>query len=407
MVFFWLVKMVFKGKVAFVKSGFFLPVGLFFALVVFQLINLPGSVIHVLSSKTFSLYDHLVPAASQRPYFTLSIYPNATISEILKLLSFFGIFFLLINYKPTKKGLDRIINVIIFFGLAISLFGIIQKYSYPDRVYWFDAQDSASQCFGPFINHNNFAGYINMIIPLALGYSLTEMPLSKRVIYAICVVVMSLALFLSMSRGGLLVYTLTMLFFLLFSRLKEYFQTKVKTAFIWMIIIVCLGIIFIERRAVLERFSTLFRKETFAVFGHGYSWLDILKTWADFPLFGTGLGTFGNISTMYNSSASQTLFTYAHNDYLQLLSEVGLLGFILIIWFFAVYFKSVIKMWFERHDTYAICLVLGGLASLFSMLAYSLLDFNLHIPANTVLFFVIMGLVYRSVITRFEHARHR
>jgi O-antigen ligase len=242
-----------------------------------------------------------------------------------------------------------------------------------------------------------------MIIPLALGYFLTEMPLSKRLIYGFFLGIMNLALFLSLSRAGVLIYIAVLVFIISLSRLKDNFKSKTKTLCLWAFLILSSLIFIAESKAIINRLSTLFHKNAFVVFGHGYSWLDILGIWRDFPLFGTGLGTFGNISSMYKTNPAQSLFIYAHNDCLQLLSEVGLLGFISVSLFFVLYFNSVLRMWLRRHDSYTVCLALGGMASVLGMLLYSLLDFNLHIPANAMLFFLIMGLVYRLLYTRFNH----
>ena len=171
------------------------------------------------------------------------------------------------------------------------------------------------------------------------------------------------------------------------------------------LILCCFIIFFDEAKISWQRALTLLHRENFAVLGHGYSWLDILKIWRDFPIFGTGLGTFGNISAMYKSSFLQNSFIYAHNDYLQLLSETGIVGLFSISLFFIFYFYAVLKSWLERRDSYVICVVLGGLASIFSILAYSFLDFNLHIPATALLFFVILGLVYRLSHSHFEDAK--
>ena len=402
MILFWLIEMVYKGELSFVKTGFLLPLILFSCFIILQLIPLPINLIRAISGNTAYLYDSLISSDSSRVFSPLSIYPNITLSELFKLLSYIGILFIIINKIETKRQFDYLVNTIIFFGCVISLFGIIQKYTYSGRVYWFDPPGSAGSAFGPFANRNNFSGYINMIIPLALGYFLTEMPLAKRLIYGFLIGIMSLALFLSLSRGGLLIYIATLAFILLFSTFKDSLKTKTKTLSLWAFILFSLSIFFIEAKVARERLATLFQKETFIIFGHGYSWLDTLKIGRDFPVFGTGMGTFGSISSMYKTSAIQNLFTYAHNDCLQLLSEVGLVGCIFVSLFFIFYFIAVFKMWFKRHDSYVVCLVLGGIASIFAILLYSILDFNLHIPAHALLFFVIMGLVYRLVYSRFD-----
>jgi len=402
-VLFWLSEMSYRRSIHFLKTGPLIPILSLLALLVLQLIPLPISLIKIISPNSAYLYENFIPSVVSKRLFTLSICPNITLSELFKFLTYMGVFFLIVNKLETKKQFDWIVNTIIFFGFIISLFGIIQKYAYPGRVYWFDPQGSAGSAFGPFVNRNNFCGYINMIIPLALGYFLTEMSLSKRLIYGFFLGIMSLALFLSLSRAGVLVYIVVLVFIISLSRLKDNFKSKTKTLYLWAFLILSSLIFITESKAIINRLSTLFHKNAFVVLGHGYSWLDILGIWRDFPLFGTGLGTFGNISSMYKTNPAQSLFIYAHNDCLQLLSEVGLLGFISVSLFFVLYFNSVLRMWLRRHDSYTVCLALGGMASVLGMLLYSLLDFNLHIPANAMLFFLIMGLVYRLLYTRFNH----
>jgi O-antigen ligase len=401
----WLGSMIYKRNIIFVKTGLLLPIILFLSTIVFQILPLPLGLIRLLSGHTANLYRGLIPGDAGSRFFCLSIYPNATIAELLKFLSYIGVFFLIVNIVQTKRQFDFIINTIIFFGFFISIFGIIQKYTYSGKVYWFDSPGSAGSAFGPFVNRNNFSGYINMVIPLTLGYFFTDMPLAKRVIYGFFVVIMSLALFLSLSRAGILVYITALLFIVSFSRFKDSLKAEVRTLFIWILIVFSFFVFFMDAKDVWQRLITLFQKDTFVVFGHGYSWWDVLRIWHNFPIFGTGLGTFGNISSMYKSTLWQSLFTYAHNDFLQLFSETGVLGFIFISLFFIFYFKAVIKGWLKRHDSYVISMVLGGMASICTMLVYSILDFNLHMPANALLFFVIMGLVYSLVSTSFQHAR--
>jgi O-antigen ligase len=402
----WLLAMLFKSELSFVKAPFILPVFLFLGLVVLQLAPLPLGVIRLLSGNTAYLYERFMPDTNLKAFFRLSIYPGATLAEFFKLAAYAGIFFLLINKLRAKRDFDIIINAIIFFGVAISLFGIIQKYTYSGRVYWFDPPNSAQNPFGPFVYRNNFAGYINMIIPLALTYALIDMPLSRRVIYGFCAGIMSVALFLSLSRAGILIYIASLIFLLVFSRFKESLKARTKVLGAGLALISVLFILLMDTKIVWSRLSTLFRKETFVVFGHGYSWWDILRIWSDFPLFGTGLGTFASISAMYKTTGAQSAFSWAHNDYLQLLSETGLLGFLLVALFFVLYLRRVIILWFNRHDSYVVCLVLGGLSSLFGMLVYSALDFNLHIPAVSLLFFIIMALTYRLAILRLRDERH-
>jgi O-antigen ligase len=396
-----------KAELSFVKAGFplYLILVLFLCLVFFQILPLPRSLLEVISPATVNLFNNFLPVGNKAGFLTVSVYPQDTASELLWLTGLFAIFFLTVNKLKTKRQFDELINAIILFGFFISVFGIIQKYTYSGRVYWFDPPDSAGGAFGPFANRNNFSGYINMIMPLTLGYFLTDMPLAKRLLYAFFLLVMSLALFLTLSRGGLIIYFATVLFLFVLSGVNSKLRFGSRILSGGILFLCSLYLLLGEAKVAWVRVLTLFSKNTFVVLGHGYSWIDILRIWKDFPLFGTGLGTFGNISAMYKSTPAQSLFIYAHNDYLQLLSEVGVAGFTLMLFFFISYFVLVLRNWLRRRDSYVACVVLGGIASVFSMLVYSLLDFNLHIPASALLFFVILGLVFRLSYSHFEHAK--
>jgi O-antigen ligase len=385
--------MIYKKRLSFAKTGLFTPLFLFFCIVVFQLIPLPLSLIKIISYKTAYLYENLIVQEARPAFFTLSIYPNATIAELLKFISWGGIFFLVINKIKEKRQIDILVNLIIFFGLLLSLAGLAQRFLFP-----------RSGHFGPFVNRNNFAGYINMVIPLALGYFLTDMPLSKRLVYIFSAGIMSLALFSSTVRAGILVCIIVLLFILFFSGFKDSLKSRMNTLAIWLFVTAVIFFFFLNGKVIWARLITLFDSKTYAILGHGYSWLDVLRIWKDYPLFGTGLGTFGSISSMYKTTSGEGLYLHAHNDPLQLLSEVGLFGFLFLALFLSLYLIGLIKIWFNRHDTYVTGLVLGGLGSILGVLVYSLLDFNLQIPANALLFFVILGLTYRISFLGSKHA---
>jgi O-antigen ligase len=393
---YWLIEMIIKKNLSFIKAGFFMPIALFFTLIFFQLLPLPLGFLKIISPKTATLYTYLLPHGVTENLFSLSVYPYATILELLKMATYFGIFLFIINKLETKGQCDLILNTIIALGTCISIFAFIQRYVFAQQAV------SAISANGPFFNKNNFAGYINMVIPLALGYFLYEKSLNKKALYGACIATMSLALFLSLSRAGILVYILGLIFILLLSRAKVALKERTVILTVWIAVILISFLFLIDTKIVWKALVSLFKKETLVVLGHGYSWGDIVRIWKDFPAFGSGLGTFVNMSGIYKSTVNQNLFVYAHNDYLQLLSEAGLAGAVLIFLFFTQYFRSLLGVWMKRRDTYAVCMVFGAVASLSVMLVYSFLDFNLHIPANALLFIIILGLAYRIAFTQFR-----
>ena len=117
----------------------------------------------------------------------------------------------------------------------------------------------------------------------------------------------------------------------------------------------------------------------------------------DYPVFGSGLGTFASVYPAYDPEGGEMRLTHAHNDYLELMIETGILGFLLlagaVIWILVRCFR----VWKARHNLEVKGLAMGGLVSLVVMLVHSFTDFNLHIPSNALLFAVILALTVKIV----------
>lgn len=116
----------------------------------------------------------------------------------------------------------------------------------------------------------------------------------------------------------------------------------------------------------------------------------------DFPLFGTGLGTFGYAYPLYKVSVQKPLiYLYAHNDYLQVLAETGVLGFASLMSALFIFFYSSLKALTRLSaagNYFRFYVLLGSLTGIFSILVHSLTDFNLQIPSNALYFAFLIGL---------------
>ena len=131
-------------------------------------------------------------------------------------------------------------------------------------------------------------------------------------------------------------------------------------------------------------------------------WQDTLYYVRDFPIIGSGLGTFAHTFPRYQSFSSEKTFFYSENDYLQLLAETGTVGSMVALSIGSIFFFTVLKAWKKRTSRWSIILVTGGMSSLVSLLIHTSVDFNLHIPSNALLFCVIAALSY---ISAYSHRR--
>jgi len=119
----------------------------------------------------------------------------------------------------------------------------------------------------------------------------------------------------------------------------------------------------------------------------------------DRPIAGWGLGLFPIVYPQYRSFSTDDLVNQAHNDYAQALVETGILGFACVVWFIVNLYRTGIQN-LRAHSKVATARTLGPLLGCTGILVHSFSDFNLHIPANAALFFVLCGMAS----TKMEHA---
>jgi O-antigen ligase len=125
-------------------------------------------------------------------------------------------------------------------------------------------------------------------------------------------------------------------------------------------------------------------------------WKDVASMIKDYPLFGTGLGTFGYAYPVYKLSVENPLvYLHAHNDYLELVSETGIMGFASLMTALGLFLYTSLKALTRlagEEDYFRYFILLGALSGVFSILVHSLVDFGLQIPSNAIYFAFLIGL---------------
>jgi O-antigen ligase len=116
---------------------------------------------------------------------------------------------------------------------------------------------------------------------------------------------------------------------------------------------------------------------------------DALRMFRNRPLLGWGLGTFPTVYPRFRSFYTNFFVNQAHNDYLQLLSEMGLLGFGTMVWFLVVLYRHAVRKIGNWMLDVSGAVTLACILGITGILVHSLLDFNLQVPANAALFYVL------------------
>jgi O-antigen ligase len=398
----------------------FILLSFFLALILFQLIPLPSGVVKILSPKTFELRQLLsctklsLPPSSISTSFPssgpLSLFPFATQVEFFKWLSLIGFFLFLVygGLLDDTRIKNRLIIVIMLMGAGEAFYGMIEFFSGHRHILFLDDSFSISSVTGTFINKNYFAGYLLMVIPLSMGFLLSRLAAQrnhfygwrqrlssfdgKNLLIGFGIILMVLGLLFSASRMGIISLLIS------FSLLGILFRDRQKGKRLSKTSILLIGLAllwagWIGLDAIISRF--LSAPEDFKM--RWMLWGDTLRILKDFPVFGSGLGTFPHIFPMYRSFHIQGIFTHAENDFLQFISDVGLLGFgMLLIAFIFFLSKAVSRIRsMSPADSSLRYIGLGSLVGMFALMFHSVVERNIQIPANAFLFTFIFSLALK------------
>jgi O-antigen ligase len=191
-----------------------------------------------------------------------------------------------------------------------------------------------------------------------------------------------------------------MFFFLLFAR-KEKERRNVLVMVVLLISVFSL-LIWMGIRPLLEEFSSVQNlSRDYDIQYRFQNWRDSTRLIRDFPLFGVGLEAFSSIFPTYKTSGLQYYYLYLENDYLQLLCEMGILGFVVFLWFIASLFLRVgwrySKNEAEVMSSVHYIFLCGCLTGVMAIMIHSFWDFNMHIPSNALLLSMIIGLALANI----------
>ncbi len=399
----------------------------FLLLILFELLPLPAGLVKILSPKAYALHQTLsvsnfelsasnssvLPALSFQPSassFPLSLFPFATQVEFFKWLTLFGLFLFLLRSKlldDRHRATHQLIIVIMLVGVAESLYGMFEFFSGHRYILHLSMEADVSSVTGTFFNRNYFAGYLLMVVPLSVGYLFSRESL-QRVVYSgwrhrlssidgktlffgFCIIVMILGLLFSASRMGisslLLSFTLLILLFRDPSRKERFSRTSILILGLALIWAAWIGL-----DAVISRFLT--SSEDFK--GRWAFWQNTFEIFKDFPLFGTGLGTFAWVFPMYRSDHFIGMATHAENDYLQLASEVGLVGAgMLLMLLIFLFYKAVSGVRLLSHRDPERYIGVGGLVGILALMLHSIVERNIQVPSNAFLYTILWAIVLR------------
>jgi O-antigen ligase len=369
----------------------------------------------------YGLFQAIPRVDSLGRHWTLSMDPEVTWQVVEVMAILLVATFMMGNLIGSRHRLLGLRNFLIAFGLIYSVFSLINHFSWNGRYFWiFQPSLTPSHPFGSFVNHNHFAGYVEMLAPIPLALVVTRTVRGEMgLINGFATAMMGIATIVSLSRGGMLsMLSGLMLVVLLGLRpttmglpagdtLRRFpLMLSRFLAALVIIVTISIGVIWVGADGVIERLgvdSSLVSEEDSsnssaagaALYqSRGFIWSDTVRMIRANWLFGVGLGAYQTAYPIYSQRDRFHLVGQAHNDYLQVLADGGIICAIAVFAFLVLLVRYARRA-INHPDPVLASLAIGCTGGVFAMLVHSLFDFNLQLISNSLLFLTLSMVIWR------------
>lgn len=302
-----------------------------------------------------------------------------------------------------RRWLERLAWLLPLFGALIAVTGTLQRFTAPRWIYWL--RDAGGEVFGPFVNRNHFAGYLELLVTFPLALIISRwVKGERRWLYGAASVAMGVAIIFTLSRGGMITLLAEIVFVAALGwqrarQLETHGRQRPVTllAAVFIIVTIAAGIFWIGAEPVIFRITTGnmtsgVKAEQTYFGGRSEIWRNTWRMIQAHPL-GIGLGAYETAYPIYRrDNVLNGIVAEAHNDYLQVLSDAGIIGALLIVWFLWAISRAITRVTRLREPLTA-GLALGASGGIFGMLIHSFFDFNLQLPSHALLFLFLTGMV--------------
>ena len=393
------------------------PLCLFLFYILFQLIPLPPFIVKFLSPDIFNIHQTTHLITNSDSWMQLTVYPKATLSEFFRYSTYVMFYILTVQLLVKKEMLQSTVFTIMIFGGLLAFSSILQFYLTDDMALWFRHVPTNSLVTGPYVNHNHYAGLMEMIFPIVLGLFffyrprignktlikgileiLSQEKANIHILIGASALLIIVSIFVSLSRGAMISTCLSLMLFTFFL-LKRKISKGNTILVLAVIILTAISIGWFGWDQIIGRFAALKNSQGVIYELRLDFWQDTKDIISHYKVTGSGMGTYSHIYPLHRSVLGERFLTHAHNDYLELLAEGGATGFLFAAWFLAAFFLKTYKIFSKRRDAFSIYLYMGCITAMASILFHSFTDFNMHIGANGLWFFFVAGIAVSAANT--------
>src|SRR5665648_471385 len=377
----WIIKQLEKKEDTLLKSPLNLPILIFSLTILISLFQ------------TNSLYD--------------------SFNELALWGSYLLLYFIVISSIKDKKWISIILTTIFLAASIAAVYCIFQFYGL-DFSFWRKIGGRGS-LFSTFGNPNYLAGYLAAVIPLVFVLFCLQKVKFKKIILELIIALLYASLLMTLCRGawmGLFISVVVMLGAIYFFKRSEltFFRKNKNWIVSLILILLVISIVYStpnplnpEKISVTQRVAATIEEGSSSMQCRFLIWLSSLETIRQSPILGKGIGTYGinfplSQGIVLEKERYKKYIPYtnksinAHNDYLHIGGEIGIIGLGAFLWVIFAFYKNILNGLLRSQNRERIFLLIGFIGGVTALLAHALFSFPFHIISNGMLFWLILGL---------------
>ncbi len=335
-------------------------------------------------------------------------YRHVTYSHLLLYAAYGMLVFVVTQTLRRFSHFELMTKLFTGYGALVAAFAVLQGLAPNGKLYWIWTPEQGGSIYGPYVNHNHYAGLMEMLTPFPLVLAASRFTDGNRkIVVAGIAALMAASIFLSGSRGGMAAFVAQIVVLgvlLVRKRDGTWKQPLMLGTFLAMVIVF---LVWMGGNELTRRLASIHSEAREEISGGVRLTIDrdCLRMFAKRPWLGWGLGTFPIVYPEFRSFYTTLFVNQAHNDYLQLLVETGLAGFSIAVWFLALVFRRAAGKLKNWSGTASGALTVAALLGCVGILVHSFLDFNLQIPANAALFYVLCAIAASAPLQESQRRR--
>jgi putative inorganic carbon (HCO3(-)) transporter len=388
--------------------------GAWVALQALHIAPMPAGWVAVLSPEAARIHALASDIGVQKELITLSVEPNASRVSLLKTLAYAGIFFLALAVVNRRSRVLALARVLVYSAVVFSVYAVLMHLEGVQLDYFGMPMRHGDSASGTYANRNHFAGYLEMTLAVGVGLLIAslsdrsagtwkqfarqamEWVLSPKMVLRLALCVLVIALTTTHSRMGNTAFFASLLIAGVIGIVLSRHATRNTVLLLASLIVIDLlivgswfGVEKLAQRLNQTTVQDVQEREEPATYSK-----DLI---ARYPVFGSGPGSFYIVYPGYRKEQATAFFDHAHNDYIEFASDSGLLGIALLAAFVGISLGAALLAQWRRRDPLMRGMAFASVMGVTSILIHSAVDFNLQIPANAVIFVVLLALGWISL----------